>query len=251
MPSIYFLFPELDYLLSIHLSHIDRNYHNNKTKLAKDAGITLIHIFENDWISTPELCKSRIQNMVMTTNTKIMARKCIIKPVNTSVEREFLNNNHIQGYVASKLCYGLYYDGALVCLMSFSASRFTSDTQWELIRCCTTMSCVVQGGASKLFTHFIKGHSPTSVVSFSDRARNTGGVYNTLGFKYHHTSKPNYKYFHKSNRLKLLSRVKFQKHKLHKHLPRFDPDLSEWENMKANGYNRIWDCGSDVFVWRC
>ena len=28
----------------------------------------------------------------------------------------------------------------------------------------------------------------------------------------------------------------------------FDESLSEWENMKLNGYDRIWDCGNYVFM---
>ncbi len=30
-------------------------------------------------------------------------------------------------------------------------------------------------------------------------------------------------------------------------LEKFDPAKSEAENMKANGYNRIYDCGNMVF----
>ena len=44
-------------------------------------------------------------------------------------------------------------------------------------------------------------------------------------------------------------RIKYQKHKLPRLLNNFDPDLTEWENMKNNGFDRIWDCGNDVWVW--
>jgi hypothetical protein len=37
--------------------------------------------------------------------------------------------------------------------------------------------------------------------------------------------------------------MSFQKHKLEKLLKIYNPSLSEWENMKNNGYDRIWDCG--------
>jgi len=30
-------------------------------------------------------------------------------------------------------------------------------------------------------------------------------------------------------------------------LETFNPDLTEWENMKVNGFDRIWDCGNLVF----
>ena len=45
----------------------------------------------------------------------------------------------------------------------------------------------------------------------------------------------------------LYNRMNFQKHKLKKLLSTYDPLLSEWENMKLNGYDRIWDCGSLKF----
>jgi hypothetical protein len=47
-----------------------------------------------------------------------------------------------------------------------------------------------------------------------------------------------------------MSRVQFQKHKLKDKLDKFDPSLTEWENMQLNDYNRIWDCGNYVFSWR-
>jgi hypothetical protein len=30
--------------------------------------------------------------------------------------------------------------------------------------------------------------------------------------------------------------------------PTADPNLSEWENMKLLGYDRIWDCGSKKYI---
>ena len=42
--------------------------------------------------------------------------------------------------------------------------------------------------------------------------------------------------------------MKYQKHKLKDKLQIFDPNLTEWQNMQLNGYDRIWDCGNFVFV---
>ena len=38
--------------------------------------------------------------------------------------------------------------------------------------------------------------------------------------------------------------------KLEKLLKIYNHSLSEWENMKNNGYDRIWDCGNDVWVYQ-
>ena len=44
------------------------------------------------------------------------------------------------------------------------------------------------------------------------------------------------------------NRVKFQKHKLSNLLESYDPSETEWENMKKNGYDRIWDCGTMMWI---
>jgi hypothetical protein len=41
----------------------------------------------------------------------------------------------------------------------------------------------------------------------------------------------------------------FQKSKLKNKLQKFDESLSEWENMKANGFDRIWDCGHSKWIF--
>jgi hypothetical protein len=41
----------------------------------------------------------------------------------------------------------------------------------------------------------------------------------------------------------------FQKHKLHDKLDSYNTMLSENDNMKINGYNRVWDCGNMVYGW--
>ena len=74
-------------------------------------------------------------------------------------------------------------------------------------------------------------------------------VYDRLGFKRIGVSSPNYWYWKgKMNNLTLESRVKYQKHKLKNILEHFDESKSEVQNMKDNGYNRIFDCGNIVYV---
>jgi ABC-type Zn2+ transport system substrate-binding protein/surface adhesin len=43
--------------------------------------------------------------------------------------------------------------------------------------------------------------------------------------------------------------LKFQKHKLPEILEKFNPELSEKENVLANGYKIVKDCGSFVFTY--
>lgn len=70
-------------------------------------------------------------------------------------------------------------------------------------------------------------------------------MYEQLGFKCDHISSPNYFYVKSGVRY---NRTLFQKHLLKDKLPVFDNNKSELENMKTNGYIRIWDCGNAVFL---
>ncbi len=41
--------------------------------------------------------------------------------------------------------------------------------------------------------------------------------------------------------------VQFQKHKLKDKIDIYDSELTEYQNMLNNGYDRIWDCGNCTF----
>lgn len=228
----------------------DKYYHLNKTLACEKKGIQLIHVFENEWLQSRDLVISRILSK-LGKSKRIYARKCNIHRVSSSDAKLFLNQNHIQKFRPASIHIGLEYAGNLVAIMSFGQSRFNKHIQWELIRYCSKLDTVVVGGASKIFKFFVKHYNPISIISYSDKRWNVGNLYRQLGFGFSHTSNPNYYYFLQrgSSQQRLLSRQNFQKHKLEGKLEKFDSNITEWENMKNNGYNRIWDCGNDVFVW--
>ena len=56
--------------------------------------------------------------------TKLRASKLSISKVEVKKEKEFLIENHYQGYVASSKCFGLFDDkNELLALMSFGKPR--------------------------------------------------------------------------------------------------------------------------------
>ncbi|MGI0076182.1 MAG: DUF7487 domain-containing protein [Nitrosopumilaceae archaeon] len=229
------------------LRGIDRYYHLNKTNACRKKNIQLIHIFGCEWYEKPEIVKSRIKS-ILGLNERIFARKCNIITLSNKTATLFYEENHIQGSCGAHIHLGLIHKNQLVATMSFGKSRYNKRTQWELIRYSNKVNTNIVGGASKLFKQFITQHSPQSIISYSDKRWNTGNMYLKLNFGYSHASKPNYWYFNAQEYV-LHSRIKFQKHKLEKQLEMFDPNLTEWENMINNGWNRIWDCGNDVWIW--
>ncbi|AEA86403.1 homing endonuclease [Campylobacter phage NCTC12673] len=220
-----------------------KNYHLAKTNMCNLKGINLLHIFESSWEANKHIWMSIINNK-LGKSEKIMARKCVIKNVSKYDERLFLENNHLQGFAGSSICYGLYFNNELVCLMSFGKPRFTNKYDWELIRLCTKMGLNIIGGASKLLSCFHKNH-PGSLISYSDRLYSDGSVYKQLGFEFSHYSAPGYFYVKGGS---TYTRYQFMKHKLKDKLEKFDPNLTESENMRLNGYHKVWDCGQGVWV---
>ena len=225
----------------------DKKYHITKTNVAKDQGIFLVHVFEDEWEHNEAIVKSRIKNLLNISANKIFARKCIVKDVDKATEKQFLLNNHIQGYAKSSVAIGLYYNDMLVSLMSFSKPNKAKGQQsieghWELLRYCSLLDHSVIGGASRIFSKFIQSHNPTQVLSFADKRWSIGDLYRLLGFDQHKDTAVNYWYIDIKN-LRRIYRYKLRKTK--------DDiqELSEYENRLNQGYLRIWDCGHAKFIW--
>ena len=225
-----------------------RKYHLDKTNGCKEKDVQVIHILESEWVTKQDIIKSRLLNMLGKSNI-IYGIKFIIIVVSTDSKQKFLKENHLQGSIGSSVNVGLIYENKLVAMMTFGKPRFSKQHEYELLRFVTQKNINVVGGASKLFQNFLRKYKPNSVVSYADLRYSTGNLYNKLGFNFSHNSTPNCQYFHKSNPFMLYSRLKFQKHKLDRILDTFDSNLSAWQNMINNGYNRIWDCGNSVWVW--
>lgn len=223
-------------------------YHLNKTIECESKGIRLIHIFEDEWIVSSNIIKNKLKHILgVNNNEQVYARKCIIKEVTSDNKNIFLLNNHIQGIDKSNIKLGLYYNNELVSIMTFGNKRIFTNAvsvvgEYELIRYATSIPVI--GGASKLLSYFIKTYNPTKIISYADRRWSNGNLYEKIGFTKVSDGNPNYWYFGRDGNYRRFHRFGFAKHTLPKKLASFDPNISEWENMKNNGWDRTWDCGN-------
>ena len=227
------------------------NYHRLKTDMCLDKNIQLIHIYEDDWVYKQDIVKSMIMNKLNMTRNKIFARKCeIMEITDNKLVKNFLDNNHIQGFVNSVVKIGLFYNNEVVSLMTFGKLRKPMNStsknykNFEMLRFCNRVDTNVIGGASKLFTYFIKNYNPETVVSYADRGYSNGNLYLKLGFRLEHTTVPNYYYIIDKIRK---HRFGFRKDRLIK--DGYCPNKTEHEIMVERGYYKIYNSGNYKFIF--
>lgn len=221
-----------------------RSYHSDKRKRCEEKGYKLFTVFESDDMQ-------KVYSLIKTAvgkNQRIYARDTVVKEVPKRDAIDFHNAHHLSGSVGSSHDIGLYHGDNLVMVMSFGKPRFTSKYDLEITRMTSHSEYTVVGGASKLFKNFIKQNGEKSFLTYADFRFGDGKVYEKIGFKRLADTQPNYWYFKPSEGV-LYSRVKFQKHKLADLLTKFDPELSEYDNMVVNGWGRIWDCGNGAYEY--
>jgi hypothetical protein len=224
-----------------------KNYHVEKQDRAREAGISLIHIWEDDWSAKKEIVKSRIDHVLGRSKNRIYARKCEILEVDYKETKRFLEENHIQGFCPAQKSIGLYYSGELVSIGTFGVRKISGSSGNELLRFCNKIGFSVVGGFSKIFSHYVQKFSPEEVITFADRSWTplSDNFYSRNGFEFIGPTVPNYWYIIDKKRK---NRFSFRKSELVKQ--GFDPELSEREIMSSRGILRIYDCGQYKYLWK-
>lgn len=226
--------------------NLGKTYQLEKTELCEKNGIRLIHIFEDDWNFHQQIIKSIVLSALGIYNKKIYARKCIFEKIDAKEGYDFFEKNHVSGALKTiSEFYGLKYNGQLVECIQIGKSRFEKGII-ELLRMATLLNTQVIGGFSKL----MKNQPYNFIVSYVDRSLYNGTGYIKTGWEITDITRPAYFYFKTNGKKKRENRMKYQKHKLASQLEDFDQNLSEAENMKKNGYSRIFDCGNYKLIWR-
>ena len=226
-----------------------KEYHLKKTLECSRKGIRLIHIWECDFMKKRDIVMSNLQYILGKVATRIYARKCEVREITASKASKFLQENHLQGTTVSKIRLGLFLGEELVSVMTFSKLRTAvgmkhKEGSYELTRFCNRKETSVIGGASKLYTYFIRNYTPRYIISFANRDWSIGGMYEKLGMTFVKNTSPGY--FYVKSQYKY-SRFKFSKHKLVE--MGHDQNKTEYQIMTELGYFRIWDCGNLKYEW--
>ena len=230
-----------------------RMFLNKRLEICSKNGYRLIQVFEDEYKENPDLIISKLLHILKLNKTskKIQGRKCEIRDIYSYEAKNFLNENHIQGFVGSTAYLGAFNNGELVGVMSFLND---GTGRWNLTRFATLDGCVCQGVGGKLFKAFIRKYNPFEVYSFADRRwtlNNKDNVYTKLGFELEHVTPPGYTYASSSSYVRH-RRERFKKENIMKKYNNIElsEDMTETEMAKKLGFFRIWDCGLFKYVWR-
>lgn len=219
---------------------IGKTYHKDKSKLAKDNGYHVIHVF--DWDDTDKVVR------LLKSRETVYARKCVVKVVDYRDTNEYLSSNHLQGTCkGQEIRLGLYYNNQLVSLMSFGKSRFNKNYEYELLRYCASHNVI--GGAEKLFKYFADNYKPKSIVSYCDTSKFSGKVYDVLGFKFVKTNSPRKHWYSKKEKRHITDGLLIRQGYDRLFKENHGKGTSNEELILARGYLPVYDCGQSTYIW--
>ena len=218
----------------------EKKAHLNKYNLCKEKGIRLVSIWEWEILENKTKIENFIKNLI-SKKIKLGARKLQIRNVSIEDQKNFLENNHLQGYVSCSLALGLYKDDELIQIMTLRI-KDKKNKIFEIGRLATKVGYSVIGGAERLFKNLLSLVDYEEIISYNNMDKFTGEVYERLGLTFENITIP---YGWISDR-RFLPRYQTQKSKLVR--KGFDKNKSESEIMRNEGFSKIYLTGVQKFV---
>ena len=221
---------------------VGKDYHKDKYKECELLGIRLFFVWEDDWLNKKEIVSSMIlKKLGLLDQIKINARDCSICTIDKDVAKDFLDKNHIQGYVSGfkYLCLKTK-SGEVVAVMVLRQSG----KNILISRYATNFN--VRGGFTKLLKYVERTEHFEYLETFSDNGVSDGSLYKNSGFTYAYELKPTFYCVYGSKRY----------HKFNFRSDRFVRDsdleyiegLTERELQDLNGIRRIYDAGKIKWI---
>lgn len=232
---------------------IDKKYFSDLLAKFRERGIDLIMVYSIIFKQKYDIVFNRLLYKLKKSATTVYARKCIIKEPTYAESKDFLVKYHYQGNIMSKIRVGLYYENSLIALCVFSKPRYNKSYEYEIGRFVVKFGYNIPGNFGKMMSYFIEKYNPKSILTYHERtfcADNT--CYEKIGFKFLENSAEGFYWWTKNYRGQgesITNRRKWWKNTLSERLDVFDPNISAHNNMRNNGFTKIFEMGQAVFVW--
>lgn len=215
----------------------NKNHHQNKTDACNLAGLKLIHVFEDEWRDKRQIIEGMIKSR-LGLNSRIFARKCMLKVLDVHARREFFTKNHIDGDVKSTVCFGLMIGNTVVAALSLRRPRANDHDVIEIARFASLPGFTVSGGLSKLLAHAVRwihtNAGANRLLTYVDTRYGDGHAYESVGFKLDHLTSLRFWWTDKTHRY---DRMVFRAHN----------GTSEAQIAKQNKVFRIYGCVNKAY----
>ena len=222
-------------------SYVGKMSHYERYKELKELGLSLYCVWEDDWASKKEIVKMAIlRRLGISGEERVNARDCSIKTIDSCCAKKFLEENHIQGFVAAECYLGLIYKDSVVAVMCISCPKK------DIIIQRYATNCILRGGFSKLVKYIENTYCYSSLVTFSDNDVSDGLLYLKNGFRKKLDIAPDYKYIVDGKRV---HKFNFRKERFRSdHSLKYEEGLTEIELANLNNLDRVWDAGKIKWV---
>ncbi|GLU56098.1 hypothetical protein Dfri01_55590 [Dyadobacter frigoris] len=171
----------------------------------RSKGISIVTLWEDIWYAKRGIVQSRL-NAILGISQRIPGRVTQARKLDKPTANDFLDKNHLQGSVSSKIRYGLFLpkryfrvlnadfqidtgiEELLVAVATFSHPRtFEREGKlyrsYELIRFSNLRNTTVVGGFDKLLRAFTEEYKPGDIMTYADLEWSDGTSYRRLGFE--------------------------------------------------------------------
>ncbi len=222
---------------------VNKNYHQQKTKIANQNGYRCIHVW--DWDDVDKIIS------IVNSKQSIYARKCEVREVPVKEAKCFINKYHLQNWCrGNTIRYGLYHNNELVQIMTFGKPRYNKKYQWELLRLCTKAEFMVVGGAEKIFNFFISKYHPDSIISYCDLSKFSGAVYDKLGFIKTNNPQPSCHWWNVKQNVHVTNSLLLKNGFDRLFGTDYGKNTSNEQLMLQHGFVSVFDCGQATYSWK-
>lgn len=218
----------------------DTQYHFNKWSNCGKVGVELIQIWEDDWVSNPELVLKSLTRRLAAKGDSTPAVNLTTRSVSQEEAENFLKANDLSSFKV-----GTHYHGSIDGDGNIQ-SVFSLDKVGSKMNIVQYVSNAdANGDLKELLQHVTETHGVSSFTVTVDNCTGEGAIYRNTGFVEVNVEPANYKYLVRGKRI---SSSEYTTNKF-----RDDPAL-EWEEgltekelADLNGLNRIWDAGMTTY----
>lgn len=199
----------------------DKDYHLTKTEMCETQDITLVQIFEDEWLYHTEAVKSFIKSAL---NKEILSNNFEVKSVDKEQARVFLEKYNIKGFQPSELFLGYFEKNVIRAVLGI-------ELDWK----CSINTFATDGLNQNVFEILFKHLITRNEIQYLDfvvdrRFPAICQILEANNFKLEETLPPSHSYVDENKN------------------QRFDSQ-NESQTFGFNLY-RIWDCGYLRYIWK-